>query len=255
LSKRNWSFDSLVLIFSFIVIAQILGYVIPQGQFEREPYPDNPSRSMVIPETYTVSAPEQQISMPPYYFLTAIPKGFEAAQEFSILGGRLDADKTWELYQQFCVELDPTAVFICGPDTMIATVTEVLSKLGIDDSAIYAERFGAVRKRKGPQGSIEVATDTGKRVKVSVILDGHRQSFDMPAEGTSILDAAADHGIELPYSCKGGVCATCRTHLREGEVRMETNYGLEPWELEQGFVLVCQSHPLTESVVLDYDKT
>jgi ring-1,2-phenylacetyl-CoA epoxidase subunit PaaE len=77
----------------------------------------------------------------------------------------------------------------------------------------------------------------------------------MPIEGVAIVDAAADKGIELPYSCKGGVCATCRTHVREGDVRMDTNYGLEPWELEKGFVRACQSHPRTDKVVLDYDKT
>ena len=76
----------------------------------------------------------------------------------------------------------------------------------------------------------------------------------MPAKGVSIVNAAAQNGIDLPYSCKGGVCATCRTHVREGKVRMDTNYGLEPWEVEQGFVLACQSHPLTDKVVLDYDK-
>ena len=67
--------------------------------------------------------------------------------------------------------------------------------------------------------------------------------------------AAAEQGIELPYSCKGGVCATCRTHVRDGEVRMETNYGLEPWELEAGYVLACQSHPVSSKLTLDYDKT
>jgi ring-1,2-phenylacetyl-CoA epoxidase subunit PaaE len=67
-------------------------------------------------------------------------------------------------------------------------------------------------------------------------MDGHRKSFQMPRAGTNIVDAAAEHGLELPYSCKGGVCATCRTHVREGEVDMATNYGLEPWEVEKGFV-------------------
>ncbi|MCH7854077.1 MAG: YfcC family protein [Proteobacteria bacterium] len=85
MSKRNWSIDSLVLIFSFIVLAQLLTYVIPQGQFEREPYPDNPSRSMVIPETYVTATAEQQVSIEPWYFLTAIPKGFEAAQDIIFL--------------------------------------------------------------------------------------------------------------------------------------------------------------------------
>jgi len=59
----------------------------------------------------------------------------------------------------------------------------------------------------------------------------------------------------LPYSCKGGVCATCRTWVRDGEVRMDANYGLEPWEVKKGYVLACQSHPLTRKLVLDYDKT
>ena len=85
-------------------------------------------------------------------------------------------------------------------------------------------------------------------------MDGHKKSFYMPSEGTNIVDAAAEQGIELPFSCKGGVCATCRTHVREGEVRMETNYGLEAWEIDKGYVLACQSHPVTDKVTLDYDK-
>jgi ring-1,2-phenylacetyl-CoA epoxidase subunit PaaE len=86
-------------------------------------------------------------------------------------------------------------------------------------------------------------------------MDGHRKSFQMPRTGTNIVDAAAAHGLELPYSCKGGVCATCRTHVREGGVDMATNYGLEPWEVEKGFVLACQSTPVTDKIVLDYDKS
>jgi ring-1,2-phenylacetyl-CoA epoxidase subunit PaaE len=88
-----------------------------------------------------------------------------------------------------------------------------------------------------------------------VIMDGHRKSFEMPAAAANIVDAAAEQGVELPYSCKGGVCATCRTHVREGEVSMAINYGLEPWEIEQGFVLACQSTPVSDEVVLDYDKS
>lgn len=85
MSKRNWSIDSLVLIFSFIVLAQLLTYVIPQGEFQREPYPDNPSRSMVIPDTYSSVGAEQEVTIAPWYFLTAIPKGFEAAQDIIFL--------------------------------------------------------------------------------------------------------------------------------------------------------------------------
>ena len=77
----------------------------------------------------------------------------------------------------------------------------------------------------------------------------------MPRSGVSIVDAAADQGLDLPYSCKGGVCATCRTLVRKGEVTMATNYGLEPWEVEKGFVLACQCTPISDEVTLDYDRT
>jgi ring-1,2-phenylacetyl-CoA epoxidase subunit PaaE len=175
-------------------------------------------------------------------------------QEFEIMSGRLDAKKVGELCNHFCDGLDPTEAFICGPDTMIADVTDALLSLGFDEAAIHAERFGAIRKSKSTPASAQTQASSGKSAKISVIMDGHRKSFEMPAEGESIVNAAAHKGIDLPYSCKSGVCATCRTHIREGKVRMDTNFGLEPWEVEQGFVLACQSHPLTDTVVLDYDK-
>ena len=86
-------------------------------------------------------------------------------------------------------------------------------------------------------------------------MDGHKKAFEMHRDDANIVDAAADNGIELPYSCKGGVCATCRCHVRDGEVTMAANYGLEPWEVEKGYVLACQSRPVSEAVTLDYDKT
>ena len=85
MGKRSWSIDSLVLIFSFIVVAQLLGYVIPQGTFERVPYPDNPSRSMVVAGTFEAAAAEEQVTRSPWHFLLAIPKGMESAQEIIFL--------------------------------------------------------------------------------------------------------------------------------------------------------------------------
>ena len=173
-------------------------------------------------------------------------------QEYSIFSGRLDAEKTGELYQAFCSGLTPDEAFICGPDTMIASVRTALTELGMDDEVIHVERYGAPRKKRAAR--VAEAPADEHECSVTVIMDGHRKSFQMPAEGGSIVDAAAEEGIELPFSCKAGVCATCRTHVRDGEVRMETNYGLEPWEVEQGYVLACQSHPVTDKVTLDYDK-
>lgn len=174
-------------------------------------------------------------------------------QEFGISGGRIDAGKAAELMERFCAGIDVDEAWICGPDTMTATVADALIGLGLSADAVHAERFGTQRKDEKPVPR-QAAAGEG-RVKVTVIMDGHKKSFEMPRTGTSIVDAAAEQGIELPYSCKGGVCATCRTHLRQGEVDMATNYGLEPWEVEKGFVLACQSTPTSDELILDYDKS
>lgn len=173
-------------------------------------------------------------------------------QEFPWMAGRLDADKVKELYTHFGAGLRTNDCFVCGPDSMIRDVTGALIELGMPEHHIHAERFGV--PRKGKQAAPAV-TDAVDRAKVTIILDGHKKTFDMSADDANIVDAAADNGIELPYSCKGGVCATCRCHLQSGEVTMAVNYGLEPWEVEKGFVLACQSRPVSKEVLLDYDKT
>jgi len=173
-------------------------------------------------------------------------------QELPILEGRLDGQKVRELYQHFGRGLRTAAVFVCGPDSMIEDVTETVIDLGLDESKVHSERFGVPRKGSGTKPQIEKSA--AGRAIVTVVMDGHKKSFKMQRDADNIVDAAADSGIDLPYSCKGGVCATCRCHVREGKVSMTTNYGLEPWELEKGFVLACQSRPVSDSVILDYDK-
>ncbi len=173
-------------------------------------------------------------------------------QEFPIFSGRIDQEKVAELYKAFCAGLEPDEAFICGPDTMIGAVRTALSDLGMQDDALHAERFGAAKKKGAQRAAVTAGSEHD--CSVTVIMDGHKKTFDM-SEGDNIVDGAAAQGIELPFSCKGGVCATCRTHVRDGEVRMDTNYGLEPWEVEKGYVLACQSHPVSDKLTLDYDKT
>jgi ring-1,2-phenylacetyl-CoA epoxidase subunit PaaE len=175
-------------------------------------------------------------------------------QEFPVMSGRLDAQKVRELWQLFCVKDRPGEAFVCGPDTMIDTVRDTLAELGMESGSIHVERYGVPRLRRVPQTPAAVRDSQERLASITVIMDGHEKTFDMSAASPNVVDAAAEHGIELPYSCKGGVCATCRTWLREGQVRMNANFGLEPWEVEKGFVLACQSYPLTDRVVLDYDK-
>ena len=174
-------------------------------------------------------------------------------QEFSVASGRLDDAKVRELFACFCKGTSPAEAFVCGPNSMINVVSDVLVDLGMHRDNVHVERFGAPR-RTGKAAIVSATTDTDLTT-VTVIMDGHKKTFDMPRAGVNIVDAAAEHGVELPHSCKGGVCATCRTHVREGEVEMATNFGLEPWEVKKGFVLACQSTPLSEAVLLDYDKT
>lgn len=173
-------------------------------------------------------------------------------QEFPIAAGRLDDAKVRELYQRFVAGDEIAASFVCGPESMIDTVTETLTAIGIDAGQIFSERFGAPRRRATTPAAATVSAD---QASITVLMDGHRKTFTMPRSGLNIVDAAAAEGIELPYSCKGGVCATCRTFVASGEVRMETNYGLEPWEVEKGFVLACQCQPQSDEVLLDYDRT
>jgi ring-1,2-phenylacetyl-CoA epoxidase subunit PaaE len=174
-------------------------------------------------------------------------------QEFEIASGRLDEKKVRQLVDHFCSGTSPDEAFVCGPDTMISTVETALLDLGMDAASVHVERFGVPRKSgKTPPVS---AVSSADLAKVTVVMDGHKKTFEMPRTGINIVDAAAEQGVDLPYSCKGGVCATCRTHVEFGEVEMATNYGLEAWELEKGFVLACQCTPLSDEILLNYDKT
>ena len=176
-------------------------------------------------------------------------------QEFEIAAGRLDDAKVRELMQHFCAGAAPDEAYVCGPDTMINTVTVTLIDLNVSADLIHSERFGA--NRRAIANKVTVTSNQGgeDQTRVTVLMDGHEKSFSMARGGLNIVDAAAEAGLELPYSCKGGVCATCRTFVEHGEVEMATNYGLEPWEVEKGFVLACQSTPVSDEILLNYDKT
>jgi ring-1,2-phenylacetyl-CoA epoxidase subunit PaaE len=177
-------------------------------------------------------------------------------QEAELFNGRLNKDKV----KTFCRTLvNPAAVdgfFVCGPDTMIGDVTGALAEIGVPKDKVHFELFdtnpaGVVPPRPTPHAPREAK---GDQAQVTVILDGVSHEFELEFDGTSILDAATAKGLDLPYSCKGGVCCTCRAKLQEGKVDMAVNYALEEDEVAQGFVLTCQSRPLTDTVVLDYDQ-
>ncbi|MEO8771772.1 MAG: 1,2-phenylacetyl-CoA epoxidase subunit PaaE [Ferruginibacter sp.] len=145
-------------------------------------------------------------------------------------------------------------IYICGPETMIFPTSNFLEKKGISKKNIHFELFNTPGQIQGKKiTEIINEEDLGPKSNITIKLDGRSFGFDLPYKGLSILDGALQQGADLPYACKGGVCATCRARLIEGEVDMDVNYALEPEEIEQGFILTCQSHPKTEKVFVDFD--
>jgi ring-1,2-phenylacetyl-CoA epoxidase subunit PaaE len=134
---------------------------------------------------------------------------------------------------------------------MIFAVRVWLLQKGMKPAQVHFELFN-VPGESAPAAQVARKLQSGTS-HVRLKLDGAWMSFDMPVEGMSLLDSALQHGADLPYSCKGGVCATCRAKLLEGKVDMDSNYALEQDELDAGFILTCQSHPVSENIAVDFD--
>ncbi|MGE4242206.1 1,2-phenylacetyl-CoA epoxidase subunit PaaE [Ramlibacter sp.] len=173
-------------------------------------------------------------------------------QETALLQGRLDEAKVTELLRYLVPPETIDEAFVCGPEGMIEAVERTLLKAGVSAESIHAERFlspGDPAPKARPRPETPHAADH----QLDIVLDGKTHHLAM-SSGERVLDVALDAGLDLPYSCKGGVCCTCRARVLEGEVHMEKNYTLEAGEMERGFVLTCQSRPLTARVVVSYDE-
>ncbi len=168
--------------------------------------------------------------------------------------GRIDKEKCSLLFDKVIDINSCDEFFLCGPEEMIFTVRDFLLANKVPGEHIHFELFTIPGQKKSTVDSKQPAVvETGPKSKVSVKLDGILFDFDLAHGGQSILDAALNQGADLPYACKGGVCCTCKAKLLEGKVVMDENWGLEADEVEKGFILTCQSHPLTEKVVVDFD--
>ena len=174
-------------------------------------------------------------------------------QDVPLLNGRITAERIGALANGVVDLATVDHAFLCGPEAMIAEAKAALQALGLPSERIRSELFTASTPRRhfhpapsAPRGEIVS--------HVSVKLDGKRHAFDMLATDENVIDAAARAGIDLPYSCHGGMCCTCRCRLEKGEVAMALNYSLEDWEMKAGFVLACQSTPKTAEISLDFDQ-
>jgi len=172
-----------------------------------------------------------------------------------LYSGRLDVEKLRKFSRALFTPSEIDDAFLCGPAEMIAGLHEELEALGVPGERIHEELFtpaGGGTAVVAPR-PLSVATANGEGVEVTAILDGTARSFVMTSEHASIVDAAAASGIELPFSCKGGMCSTCRAKIVEGDAEMALNYSLEPWELKENFTLTCQARPSTEKLTVDFD--
>ncbi|HEY6503229.1 MAG TPA: 1,2-phenylacetyl-CoA epoxidase subunit PaaE [Chitinophagaceae bacterium] len=168
--------------------------------------------------------------------------------------GRINKEKLNELSRLIDYSLiDET--FLCGPEEMIFAAKNFLEAKGINKKKIHFELFTTSPGTKPVTGNQQPVTkDTGPKSLITVKLDGRSFDFDLSLTSeTTLLDAALKQGADLPYACKGGMCCTCKAKLVEGEVAMDVHWGLEEEEVEQGYILTCQSHPKTEKVVVDFD--
>jgi ring-1,2-phenylacetyl-CoA epoxidase subunit PaaE len=167
-----------------------------------------------------------------------------------LLSGRIDAEKIRTIHDRLLGRQEVDGWYLCGPFDLVMMARETLEELGVDGHKIHNELFFA-----GPLDTSTIPPEPPPgegSVDLTVILDGRAVDTRMTPE-TSILDAALRVRSELPFSCKGGMCATCKGLIEEGEVRMDKNYALIDSEVEAGYVLTCQAHPITEKVVVRYD--
>ena len=188
----------------------------------------------------------------------------EGEADVALFGGRISGDKVRALGARLIDYGAAERVFVCGPGSMIKDVREALFGLGVTKERVSHEFFaaGGGGYRAGA-GASSAGTPTpgpspqgggGKHqsIEVVAILDDVRHRLTM-LPGETVLAAALRAGLKAPYSCQGGMCATCRGRIVEGRVEMLHNYSLEPWELERGFVLTCQAVAKSARVVVDWD--
>lgn len=179
------------------------------------------------------------------------------AQEVPLLEGRISKEKIIEIVDNLLPIKSMDEVFICGPEEMIDTVEDTLSDLGVPLDRIYTERFMAFdpdfHTKNTVISDIVYEQEKEKNIDISVLLDGVTHNVKI-SEDDLILDALIAEGLDVPYSCKAGVCSTCRGKVLDGEITMDKNFTLEADDVQKGYALTCQSRPVTKQLIISYDE-
>ena len=182
-----------------------------------------------------------------FYFLT------QEERDVPLLNGRLTEEKLNTLFKVVIDHAATSDYFICGPEDMIFMIRNYLVNIGVPEKSIHFELFtsdtGAQKVRK----AIQAGSNGHGNCEVTILEGGKTFKFSLPQGSNTILDSALQKSADLPFACKGGVCCTCRAKLIEGEVDMAVHYGLEQDEIDDGYILTCQSIPRSEKVVVDFD--
>lgn len=176
------------------------------------------------------------------------------AQEIDLFTGRVDAAKVDALFAHWIDAKSVDYAFICGPEPMMLAIAEGLRTHGLTDDRIRFELFKSAqpgRLKRKTNG--HAAAETGNAIRATLFLEGVERTIAVPRDGTTLLDAALDAGLNVPYACKAGVCSTCLCRITEGAGEMLSNNALEDHEVRDGFTLSCQTVPTTDTIGVTYD--
>jgi len=169
----------------------------------------------------------------------------------ALTNGRIDKAKFEELFNAHLNGITIDGIYSCGPQEMIMTGRDFFLSKNVPLNKIHFELFTASPTADDQKG---VPAGVAVEASMTVIIDDEPYTFKLNTAGKSILQAAQDAGADVPFSCKGGVCCTCKAKVLEGTAKMDLNYALEPDEVAAGFILTCQSHPTSEKVVVSFDE-
>ena len=172
-------------------------------------------------------------------------------RDVELFSGRMDAERLRVILHSIVPIGDIDHVWLCGPHAMVTDARDVLAEVGIGRDRVHSELF-YVEDVPPPQNSHREPGKAGPASTVTVVLDGRSTTGQLPRD-TTILDAAEQMRSDLPFACKGGVCGTCRARVTDGQADMRRNYALEDAEVAAGFVLTCQTYPVSESLTVDFD--